>query len=236
MTHFFKNEVKNEVKNEDNLPKKSVTTWKWFKIYVTKLDYLEKLFQDDLRKNYFDNLRFVSEVYYNVNYNLEIVTRMEDKAIKKDSLNKRIGIIYNNIQIIKKIIKKSRFNPDSKEEKRAYNIVVDQLQRVKKTIQNYFILLEKLETQVKIEKRNRKEINYEEEVLDDEELENEDLDDEDYDPENEEDKYQEKCDKKYDNKYYKYVQEEDEDQEDEEQDYILEIDKNNSNHVRFIYV
>ena len=157
---------------------------------------------------------------------------MEDKAIKKDSLNKRIGIIYNNIQIIKKIIKKSRFNPDSKEEKRAYNIVVDQLQRVKKTIQNYFILLEKLETQVKIEKRNREEINYEEEVLDDE-LENEDLDDEDYDPENEEDKYQEKCDKKYDNKYYKYVLNED---QEEDQDYILEIDKNNSNHVRFIYV
>jgi hypothetical protein len=192
---------------------------------------LERLFQDDLRKSYFDNLRFVSEVYYNVNYNLEIITRMDDKAIKKDSLNKRIGMIYNNIQILKKIIQNSKYTPDTKLEKRAHNIVVDQLQRVKKTIQDYFILLEKLE------KRNIKEINYKEEELeDDDELEDEleDLDDEDYDPENEEDKYQEKRDKKYDKKYYKYVLD---NQEDEDQDdYILEIDNNNPNHVRFIYV
>jgi len=218
-----------------------VTTWKWFKIYVTKLDYLEALFQDDSRIRYFDNLRLVSEVYYNVNYNLEIVIR-ENFIFKKHkktySLNKRIGIIYNNIQILNEIMKKSKYNPDSKEEKRAHNILIDQLKRVKKTIRNYFILLENDNSENqenKRQKRNRKEINYKEEELEDDELEEEEQNDPDYEQENEEDKYQEKRDKKYDKKYDKYVYQEEEDQNQEEE-YILEIDKNNPNHVRFIYV
>lgn len=209
------------------------TTLKWFKIYVKKSDDLKLLlFQEEsnnIRSEYFDNLRLVSEVYYNVNYYLEKLI-YEYNEQKKDCLNKRIGVIYFNIENLKKIIKKSKYTPDSNEEKRAYDILVDQLKRVKKTIQNYFILLQEKEKETNVRpKRSRKEINYKEDELEEEEkITN---DDQDYEPENEEDKYQEKRDKKYDKKYEKYVV-----FEDEQEDFILEVDKNNPNHLRFIYV
>jgi tRNA G10 N-methylase Trm11 len=124
---------------------KEITTWKWFKTYVTKLDYLDSLllqepeWEVNKRETYFNNLRYISEVYYNVNYNLEIVL-LNKEEIKKKSLNKRIGIIYENIQNLIKIIDQfnEKYNPVLKQEKRAYNIIMDQFKRVKLTIQKYF--------------------------------------------------------------------------------------------------
>lgn len=215
-----------------------VTTWKWFKNYVTKLNCLEELFQENSRNRYFVNLKLISELFYKLNYYLDIVLRENyiSNQINIYSLNKRIGIIYNHIQISKEIIKKVKYQPITPEEKRLYNILEDQLKTIKKTIKNYFKMLENLEdtssTQLNTrKKRNRKEINYKEEELEDDDSVKDDSvkDDSDYDSQNEEDINQEKRDKKYDQKYDNYVCQ-------EEEEYILEIDINNPNHVRFIYV
>ena len=129
------------------LTKKSVPTWKWFKLSVTKLGNLNRLFLEDedekeeiKREKYFENLRVISDVYYILNYNLINILRNDKEVIKKESLNKRIVIIYNNIQNLIKIIEDSnkQYNPDTNQEKRAYNIIMVQFKGVKLTIQKYF--------------------------------------------------------------------------------------------------
>lgn len=207
---------------------KEISTWRWFKIYVSKLDYLERLLKEEkdinLRRQYFENLRIISEIYYNLNYNLEMVIEN-----KKDSLNEKINKIFKNIQKIKKVIKKQKYVASSKEEKRVYKVVREQIKQLIKTIKDYYLLW--MNDEENREKRKRSEINYYEEELEEIELKNKDPD---YDPENEEDKYQVKKDKKYDKKYDKYtVNELDSDLE---EDIIIEIDKNNPSHLRFIYV
>ena len=128
------------------LNKKCIPIWKWFKLSVTKLGNLNRLFLEDederdekKREKYFENLRVISEVYYNLNYNLKNILINDKEVIKKESLNKRIVIIYNNIQNLIKIIEDSnKYNPDTKQEKRAYNIIMEQFKSVKLTIQKYF--------------------------------------------------------------------------------------------------
>jgi hypothetical protein len=146
--------------------KKEIPTWKWFKKYVTKLDYLYNLVEDkegdkeednNLRTRYFNNLIYISEVYYNVNYNLEIVL-LNKEEIKKKSLNKRIGVIYNNIQNLIKIIEKKNkeYIPETKQERRAYNIVNNRFKSVKLTIQKYF-MEEELKNKESEEKEQKEE-------------------------------------------------------------------------------
>jgi hypothetical protein len=82
------------------------------------------------------------------------------------------------------MIKKQKYEASSKEEKRVYNVVREQIKQLIKTIKNYYLLWMNDEENRK--KRNREEKNYYEEELEDE--------------------------------------------------IIIEIDKNNPNHLRFIYV
>ena len=129
-------------------------SWILFNDYITDLYYLDDIFLVDVW--YFKNLRLVSEVYYNINTNLNIIIN-DKETISRNLLNKKIGILYKNMQNLIKIIEKK--NKKFKVESEIYYTVKERFKSVKLTIQKYFreLELKNNELEEKDEKKEKKE-------------------------------------------------------------------------------
>jgi hypothetical protein len=86
-----------------------------------------------------ESIRLVSEKYYDINTNLNIIIN-DKEMINKKILNKRIGIIYENIQNLTKIIEKK--NKKLILESKEHNTLLERFKSVKLTIQKYFMEVE----------------------------------------------------------------------------------------------
>ena len=133
-----------------------------FNNYITNLHYLDNLLLIELGHNqYLESIRLVSEKYYDINTNLNIIIN-DKEMINKKILNKRIGIIYENIQNLTKIIEKK--NKKLILESKEHNTLLERFKSVKLTIQKYFMeeeLKNKEQEQVKQEQVKQEQVKQE---------------------------------------------------------------------------
>jgi hypothetical protein len=111
--------------------------WRLFKNYVKNLHYLDNLLLIELGHNqYLESIRLVSEKYYDINTNLNIIIN-DKETINKKILNKKIGLLNNHMQNMIKIVEKNnnKFTAELKE----YNTFLERIKSEKLTIQKYFM-------------------------------------------------------------------------------------------------
>jgi hypothetical protein len=141
---------------------KIIKAWIMFKNYIKNLHYFDNLLLIKLRHHdYMESLRLISEKYYDINTNLNIIIN-DKETIDKKILNEKIGLLNNNMLNLIKIVEKK--NKKLIAELKEHNTLLERFKSDQLTIQKYF-MEEKLKNkeleQVKLEEVNQEQVKLE---------------------------------------------------------------------------
>jgi hypothetical protein len=140
---------------------KIIKAWIMFKNYIKNLHYFDNLLLIKLRHHdYMESLRLISEKYYDINTNLNIIIN-DKETIDKKILNEKIGLLNNNMLNLIKIVEKK--NKKLIAEFKEHNTLLERFKSDQFTIQKYFMeeVNKELE-QVKLEEVNQEQVKLEE--------------------------------------------------------------------------